>query len=599
MPTTLEQLSATLADRYHIEREVGQGGMATVYLASDLKHGRKLAIKVLRPDLAAVIGAERFVREIRTIANLQHPHILGLIDSGEVSGTAYYVMPYVDGESLRDRLRREQQLPVADAVRLASEVAAALDYAHRHGVIHRDIKPENILLHDGSALVTDFGIALALSTTGGTRMTEAGMSLGTPEYMSPEQAMGERTITARSDVYALGCVLYEMLLGEPPFTGPTAQSIVAKMMIGKPAPLRVRRDTVPETVERAILTALQKLPADRFRSTVEFAAALAAQPVTGPTPVRAPGGEQSASSFILSEAICRRLSRASFDPRLIGTELQYLDNGVQSSVLVCMISEWARTPEQNVAMISRVPYRTVIPTFRGFETDTPWRPNLTIEDHIVLMREFLSDFVARIQPESVILLGYSTGADVVMRFAATPEPRLRIDGCLALGGNLSFSTCYVTRTMASLKGNNDADLLAVFRQISDTATTLDDWVNFGDYVRRMVGMFRHNADPVRTFAAGIAAPFEREDTGAFANWYKAATSAGTSLRCVFEDSAIYRDLVRNLQFGNLDDGLLGEHYQEGSLITEAGTSHFDLADPGRVARHLETLLSGLGAGGTC
>src|SRR6476646_10274204 len=181
--------------------------MATVYLAEDLKHRRNVAIKVLRPELAAVIGAERFLRESHTIATLQHPHILVLIDSGEVTGTAYYVMPYVEGESLRDRLRREKQLPIGDAVRLATEVAAALDYAHRHGVIHRDIKPENVMLHDGAALVADFGISLAVSSAGGsTRMTETGMSLGTPHYMSPEQAMGEREITARSDIYALGAI---------------------------------------------------------------------------------------------------------------------------------------------------------------------------------------------------------------------------------------------------------------------------------------------------------------------------------------------------------------------------------------------------------
>src|SRR5215210_2459801 len=200
----LSRLADTLADRYRIERELGQGGMATVYLAHDLKHGRKVAIKVLRPELAAVIGAERFLREIQTIATLQHPHILGLIDSGEVNGTAYYVMPFVDGESLRERLRREKQLPVGDAVRLATEVAAALDYAHRHGVIHRDIKPENILLHDGRALVADFGIALAVQSAGTQRLTQTGLSLGTPQYMSPEQAMGERAIDARADIYALG-----------------------------------------------------------------------------------------------------------------------------------------------------------------------------------------------------------------------------------------------------------------------------------------------------------------------------------------------------------------------------------------------------------
>ncbi|MBK7784779.1 MAG: protein kinase [Gemmatimonadetes bacterium] len=270
-----DRLAAALADRYTLERELGQGGMATVYLAHDLKHERQVAIKVLRPELAAVIGAERFLREIKTIATLQHPHILGLLDSGEVEGTAYYVMPFVDGESLRDRLAREKQLPIAEAVRLATQVAGALDYAHRHGIIHRDIKPENVLLHDGSALVADFGIALAVSKTGGTRMTETGMSLGTPHYMSPEQAMGEREITARSDVYALGAMTYEMLAGEPPFTGPTAQAIIARVMTGEPPSLVAQRKSVPEAVEAAVFTALEKLPADRWASAKEFADALA------------------------------------------------------------------------------------------------------------------------------------------------------------------------------------------------------------------------------------------------------------------------------------------------------------------------------------
>ncbi|HEU4827702.1 MAG TPA: protein kinase [Gemmatimonadales bacterium] len=257
--------------RYVVEREVGQGGMATVYLADDLRHERKVAIKVLRPELAAIIGAERFIREIKTLAVLQHPHILGLIDSGEVNGTAYYVMPYVEGESLRDRLNREKQLPIADAVRISAEIASALDYAHRHGVIHRDIKPENILLHDGQALVADFGIALAVSSAGGTRITETGISLGTPSYMSPEQAMGEREISARADVYALGVVTYEMLLGETPFTGPTAQAVVAKAMSEDPRPLTAMRRNVPQHVEGAVLTALEKLPADRFPTAAAFA----------------------------------------------------------------------------------------------------------------------------------------------------------------------------------------------------------------------------------------------------------------------------------------------------------------------------------------
>jgi serine/threonine-protein kinase len=269
------RLAAALADRYLLERELGEGGMATVYLAQDLRHDRQVAIKVLRPELAAVIGAERFLSEIKTTANLQHPHILPLFDSGEADGFLFYVMPYVEGETVRDRISREKQLPVTEAVRIASEVAAALDYAHRRNIIHRDIKPENILLHDGSALVADFGIALAASKAGGTRMTETGMSLGTPHYMSPEQAMGDREITARSDVYALGCVTYEMLVGEPPFTGPTAQAIIARVMTEEPRALTTQRKTIPPGIEAAIFTALDKLPADRFASAADFAAALA------------------------------------------------------------------------------------------------------------------------------------------------------------------------------------------------------------------------------------------------------------------------------------------------------------------------------------
>jgi len=274
LPPELLVLQTALADRYSIERTLGAGGMATVYLAQDQRHDRQVAVKVLRPELAAVIGAQRFLQEIKTTANLQHPHILGLIDSGTANGLLWYVMPYVRGESLRDRLHADKQLPIPEAVRLAVEVASALDYAHRQGVIHRDIKPENILLHDGHALVADFGIALAASKAGSTRMTETGMSIGTPQYMSPEQAMGEREITARSDVYSLGSVTYEMLVGGPPFTGPTAQAIVAKVLTGEPEPPSASRKTIPPHVEAAVLQALEKLPADRFASAAEFAAAL-------------------------------------------------------------------------------------------------------------------------------------------------------------------------------------------------------------------------------------------------------------------------------------------------------------------------------------
>jgi Tol biopolymer transport system component/tRNA A-37 threonylcarbamoyl transferase component Bud32 len=278
-----DTLQGSLGDRYRIEREIGAGGMATVHLAHDLRHDRRVAIKVLHPELSAVLGAERFLAEIKTTAALQHPHILPLFDSGSADGLLFYVMPLVEGETLRARLAREKQLPIADAVRIAREVANALDYAHRRGVIHRDIKPENILLHEGQALVADFGIALAVQSAGGQRMTQTGLSLGTPQYMSPEQAMGEREITARSDVYSLGAVTYEMLVGEPPFTGPTTQAIFAKVMTEEPRSLVDQRKSVPPDVETAVLTALEKLPADRFGSAAEFAATIEGRGAAGST----------------------------------------------------------------------------------------------------------------------------------------------------------------------------------------------------------------------------------------------------------------------------------------------------------------------------
>ncbi len=279
MSNPIDRLHKALEGRYRVERELGAGGMATVYLAHDIKHDRDVAIKVLHPDLGAALGGERFLSEIRTTARLQHPHILPLLDSGDADGLLYYVMPLVTGETLRARLERERQLPIEDAVRIAREVASALDYAHRQNVIHRDIKPENILLHDGSALVADFGIALAVQSAGGQRMTQTGLSLGTPSYMSPEQAMGERTIDARSDLYALGAVTYEMLVGEAPFTGATVQAIVAKVLSAEPQSPTLIRNTIPPYVEGAVLKALAKLPADRWARASDFAAALAGESV--------------------------------------------------------------------------------------------------------------------------------------------------------------------------------------------------------------------------------------------------------------------------------------------------------------------------------
>jgi len=276
-------LTDALRDRYAIERELGRGGMATVYLARDLRHKRPVALKVLHPELGSVVGADRFEREIELAARLQHPHILPVFDSGEAAGRLWFTMPYIAGESLRDRLSRERQLPLNDARRIASEIARALDYAHRHGVIHRDIKPENILLTaDGDTMLADLGIARAVDAAG-ANLTETGLAIGTAAYMSPEQASGDRQLDARSDVYSLGLVLYEMLAGEPPFTGPSAQAIMARRFTESPRPLRLVREMIPDTIEHAVTTALARSPADRFATAAEFAEALSAESTSGRT----------------------------------------------------------------------------------------------------------------------------------------------------------------------------------------------------------------------------------------------------------------------------------------------------------------------------
>jgi serine/threonine-protein kinase len=311
MSDLFQSLQTALADRYQLERELGRGGMATVYLARELKHPRRIAIKVLRPELVGYLTRERFLREIRISSEFSHPHILPLLDSGIVPPTGdfpalpFYTMPFVEGESLRDRLGRERQLPLEDALEIARDVAIALGYAHAHGVIHRDIKPENILLSGGHAVVADFGIARAVQeAVDPEALTSAGLVVGTPAYMSPEQAGGESNLDGRSDQYSLACVLYEMLGGSPPFTGPSAQAVLARHRLDPPPPLHSIRPTIPVSVEQAVLRALSKLPADRFATAEQFADALHAR-LSGESagegaPTRWPGGRALLLGVVLA-----------------------------------------------------------------------------------------------------------------------------------------------------------------------------------------------------------------------------------------------------------------------------------------------------------
>jgi TolB-like protein/tRNA A-37 threonylcarbamoyl transferase component Bud32 len=344
MTDALTRLAVALSDRYRLERELGQGGMATVYLAEDLKHKRQVAIKVLKAELGAVLGAERFVNEIRTTANLQHPNLLPLFDSGEADGFLYYVMPYVEGETLRARMDAERQLPVGETVRLVSLLAGALDFAHARNVVHRDLKPENILLQAGQPMIADFGIALAVAQAGGERVTQTGLSLGTPHYMSPEQAAGTHTVDARSDQYALGATVYEMLTGEPPHTGPTTPAIVARLMTERPRAIRATRPAVPPGVDAAVLRALEKSPADRFPRCGAFAEALAAG-------ARAPAATPGVTTVATPRAGARGARRLA-----VGAVLAL----IAVASIVGAVIKWGAPPGDSPAAAATVDERSLV-----------------------------------------------------------------------------------------------------------------------------------------------------------------------------------------------------------------------------------------------
>ena len=378
MADLLERVRASLAGRYTIERELGRGGMATVYLARDLKHDRLVALKVLRPELAASLGADRFLREIQVTAHLTHPNILPLLDSGRADEFLYYVTPYVEGESLRSRLERERQLPVDEAVRLAAAVAGALDYAHRHQIIHRDIKPENILLEDGQAVVADFGIARALHAAGSAKLTETGVAVGTVAYMSPEQATGEQ-FDGRSDIYSLGCVLYEMLAGEPPFTGPTAQVVTARRLAGSVPSLHAVRDSVPRQIEQAIGKALAKLPADRFATAAEFADALTpGGPAPRPTAFRLSwrraGGVAAAFLAIFGAVlVSRSKTHGAREPASNGVAVLYFDNLSRDTADAYLADGLTEELISRLGQVARltVKSRNAVRRFRGRLADDP------------------------------------------------------------------------------------------------------------------------------------------------------------------------------------------------------------------------------------
>jgi serine/threonine protein kinase len=586
-----------LADRYRLERELGAGGMAVVYLAEDLKHGRKVAVKVLRPEIAGSLGADRFLREIAIAGRMSHPNIVGLLDSGEDAGTLFYVMPHVAGGSLRARLSKEGELPVADAIRILREAVDALRYAHGQGIVHRDIKPENVLFADSHPQLADFGIARAVSAAAtDTRLTGTGITVGTPAYMAPEQAAGDPNVDHRADLYAIGLLGYEMLTGAHPFGSlPPLQQIAAQVTRAIDSPDRLR-PAVPARLAAIVTRCLEKRPADRWQSADELLRELDGLLAAGPSDPRIRvEAELVSRAFRLSEDLCLQLDRRAFDPRMIGGSIAFRDNGRASNVLVCFLSRWSTDPEDGDSFLRATQYRAVAPALFGFDPARRYHISLPVDDHLVLIGALVEELRRTSGARHVVVVGFSTGADLAQRMAGIPpSPRVPgIDGCLALGGNLSPETCFLSGVLDRAITESEAQLVAYLQEATRGAATLQEWLAITDYLGKLVRRFRTDLHTLRDFAREIAGPFDAGRLVPFVRWYRAGVEQGRRLRCVFEDNPLYRELVRELQLRNRDEGLLGAAYQEGSIVIEPGTDHFDLEKPDLIERHLDALVDDL------
>jgi serine/threonine protein kinase len=589
------RLTSAVADRYEIVRELGAGGMAHVYLARDLRHDRDVAIKAMPADVTKTLGPERFLREIRLLARLQHPNIVGLVDSGEAGDVLYYVMPHVAGGSLRDRLDRERELPVADALQVLREIAGALEYAHREGVVHRDIKPENVLFSDGHAQVADFGIARILSEADrGATVTTAGVTIGTPQYMAPEQATGDPRMDHRADLYAFGVLAYEMLAGTPPFTG-NASQLAAMHLSQEPVPLSRWRPAVPAALDQLVMRCLEKRPADRWQSARELIAALERAGTGDGTTTR----ESRAAGVVratlpITESLARRFDRAHFDPRMIGDSLEYLDNRTPSDVVVMLLNATWLDGSDFEPHLRALPYRCLAPTLYGFAPRARHRFPLSLRDHIALLSELLQTIVEESKPTLVLVVGFSASGDLVLRLVSTSPAGARVpDGVLALGPNQGIETCFISRELARLDSVDPARLLATLRTIMETASDLDEWMLLNGYLGRIMSRFRTDVSPLRTLARDIVAPFERDGPTAFGVMYREAAARARSVRCVFEDSEICNRLLKIVLTDHMDRGILGERHRDGSLLIEPTPSHFELIQVDRVAAHLAAMIDEL------
>jgi pimeloyl-ACP methyl ester carboxylesterase len=467
--------------------------------------------------------------------------------------------------------------------------------------VHRDVKPENVLFSAGHAQLADFGVAKAVGDAGlgASLETTTGVAIGSPAYMSPEQVSGDSGVDHRADIYALGILAYEALSGLHPFGAASAREMMTAHLTKTPLPLDRVRPNLPPDLSETIMRCLQKRPADRWQAAGELAHRLDGVLLTVAGPASpGPGHDVTAARFRLTEAVCRKIGRAAFNPRMIGDEMEYLDNGVRSGTLVCFVHGFGLDASDFEPHLRMLPCRGIAPTLYGFEPSRRRRFVLPLDDQFVLLRELLRDVARRTDASTVVLAGFSSGADVVLRLAALPDGSCTpIDGVLALGANLSLDTCFVTRRLARLEPGREAETLRELRFISDSAETLEEWLDVSAYLVRMLRKFQLQIDPLREHGRDLVRPFEDRQADPFVEWYRDARAHGRILRCVFEDTETCGRPLREIQLRHADAGVLGGAYREESLLVEPDTHHFDLMAPDLIARHLRALLDDLGADG--
>lgn len=595
-----ELLQQELGTAYALERELEGGGMSRVFVAEERRLGRKVVVKVLAPDLAEGISAERFAREIQVAARLQQANIVPVLTTGQAGPAAYYTMPFISGRSLRDHLR-SGAMPLPLAVSVLRDVMRALAYAHAEGIVHRDVKPENVLLSGDTAVVTDFGIAKAIAASRAApaaTLTQLGTAIGTPAYMAPEQASGDE-VDHRADLYSWGLLAYELLCGQHPFAAKaSAQAYIAAQLVEIPAPLAARCPDCPPALARLVMRCLEKDPAQRPQT----ARAVLAEVDAAVTPSRgtpAPALERLRPdivhrTFKLTDDVCRRVDRSLLDPRIIGGDMTWLDNGVASDTLVVCIHGTGLDGEMFRETLEHVPLRVVAPTFFGFEPQARRRVPLTVQAHMALLREFTTSVVAEVRPARTILLGFSSGGDVAMRLIAEhPAGALAVDAIVALGVNLALDTCWITRRLARVQSAHESGLLDDLKTIATSSATVDEWLNVHEYLVRVLRKFERDMEPLRLVSSGFARPFEEGDRDVFAAWYRAVTSRVPTVICVNEESDTTRPIVQELRLRNLDGGILGAHYREDSIVLEPDADHFDLLALPRVQRYLGIALQRL------